>query len=113
MIGGYVASALLAASGLAGVVAPQRVGRALDTDLASPRARAEFRIAYACLAAVGIDALIAGSAAVFVAVGVLWLGAAGVRLVALVVDRPRADRTYGLYLALELALGLVGIFLSR
>ena len=93
-------------------MAPQRVGSALETDLSSPRARAEFRIAYACLAAVGIDALIARSAAVFMAVGVLWLGAACMRLVALVVDRPHADWTYWIYLGLELALGLAGILLS-
>jgi Domain of unknown function (DUF4345) len=113
MIGGYVASAILAAAGVAGIVAPQRVGRALETDLAPARARAEFRIAYACFAAIGIEAVITGSAAVFLAVGTLWLGAAFIRVVALVVDRPHADGTYWLFLALELALGCAAILLNR
>jgi hypothetical protein len=113
MIGGYVASAILAAAGVAGVLAPQRVGSALETNLSPARARAEFRIAYACFAALGIDACLTGSAAVFMAVGTLWLGAAFIRLVALVVDRPQADRTYWIFLALELALGCAGVLLNR
>ena len=108
LLGGYLASAVLAASGVAGVLIPERVGRVLHTDLSAPRARAEMRGAYACFAALGIDAIIAGSPAVFFAVGILWLGAAAVRLFALAVDRPHADWTYWVFLGLELALGVMG-----
>ena len=109
MIGGYLASAILAASGVAGILMPRRVGEVLQTDLSPARARAEFRVAYACFAALGIEALVAGSAAVFVAVGTLWLAAAAVRLLALAIDRPRADWTYWVFLVLELGLGLAGV----
>ena len=108
VLGGYLASAVLAASGVAGVFIPERVGRVLHTDLSAPRARAEMRSAYACFAVLGIDAIIAGSPAVFFAVGILWLGAAAVRLFALAVDRPHADWTYWVFLGLELALGVMG-----
>jgi Domain of unknown function (DUF4345) len=107
-LGGYVASAVLAASGIAGVVIPERVGRVLHTELSAPRARAEMRVAYACFAALGIDAMIAGTPAVFFAVGILWLGAAAVRLAALVIDRPSAEWTYWAFFVLELILGAVG-----
>ena len=109
MIGGYVSSAILAASGLAGVVAPDRIGTALQTDLSPPRARAEFRVVYGTLAAVAIFALVAGDPPVFRAIGFLWLGAAVVRLLALAVDRPKADWTYWAYLGLEVLLGVAGI----
>src|SRR5882672_5790957 len=113
LMGGYMAGGVLAASGIAGVLMPQRVGRVLHTDLSPARARAEFRIAYACFAAVGFDALVAGAPAVFTAVGALWLAAAGVRLVAIPVDRPRADWTYWTFLALEALLGAAGVLAGR
>jgi len=107
--GGYVASAVLAVSGLAGVVDPQRIGQALQTDLSPARARAEYRIVYGTLAALGVGALVAGSSDVFTAIGTVWLGAAAVRVLALALDRPKADLTYWAYLALELALGFAAV----
>jgi hypothetical protein len=107
VIGGYIASAVLAAAGLAGVAIPERVAEALDTPLPSNRARAEFRIANATFAAIGTWALIAGSQALFTGIGVLWAGAAVVRLIALPVDSPRADLSYWAYFALEVGLAAV------
>jgi hypothetical protein len=112
MIGGYVASAILAASGLAGLAMPGRVGLALQTDLATPRARAEYRVVYGCFAGVGLFALAAGDPVVFKAVGALWLGGGVVRLLALALDRPTADWTWWAFLALELTLGSLGILAS-
>ena len=109
LLGGYLASAGLAASGVAGVLIPERVGRVLHTDLSAPRARSEMRSAYACFAALRIDPIIAAPPAVFFAVGILWLGAAAVRLFALAADRPHADWTYWVFLGLELALGVMGL----
>ena len=109
MIGGYVSSAILAVSGLAGVIMPERVGRAIHTDLSPPRARAEFRVAYGTLAALGAYAVVVADTLVFRAVGVVWLGAAIVRLTGLVLDRPRADWTYWAYLILEVGLGAAAV----
>lgn len=113
MVGGYVSSAVLAASGAAGIVIPNQIAPVLDTILSTSRAKTEFRVAYACFAAIGTWALIAGDSAVFKAIGVLWLGAAGVRIASLALDRPRTDRTYWSYLALEVAVGLAGVLGSR
>ncbi|MEX2458933.1 MAG: hypothetical protein WD770_08110 [Actinomycetota bacterium] len=104
-----MSASVLAASALAGVVIPQRVASALDTAFESARGRAEFRIVYATLAAVGVWALVIGDSEVFIAVGLLWLGAAAVRIAALLLDRPRPDRTYWAYLVLGVGLGLAGV----
>jgi hypothetical protein len=109
LLGGYAASAGLAASGLAGVIVPQRVGRMVHTDLAPPRARAEWRSAYACFAGLGAYALIVGSPAVFLAVGTLWLAAGAIRVLAVVLDRPQLDWTYWSFLTIELVLGTAGV----
>jgi uncharacterized protein DUF4345 len=109
VIGGYVSAALLAVSALAGVVMPERIALALDTAFTSSRGRAEFRVVYATLAAVGVWALAAGDREVFIAVGLLWLGAAAVRVLSLALDRPRPDWTYWAYLGLEVGLGLAGV----
>ena len=109
MIGGYVSSAILAASGLAGILIPDQIAPVLDTAFTSVRGRAELRVVYGALAAIGGWAVAVADHELFVAVGVFWLGAAGVRLLALALDRPRADSTYWAFLALEVVLGLVGV----
>jgi hypothetical protein len=109
MILGYVSSAILAASGLAGVIIPARIGAALQTDLSPPRAKAEFRVAYGTFVGLGIFALVAGDPTVFRAIGALWLGAAIVRLIAMAWDRPKTDWTFWAYLALEVGLGAAGL----
>jgi hypothetical protein len=109
LIGGYISAAVLAASGLAGVVIPHQIGPVLDTVLTPGRSKAEFRIAYGAIAAFGAFAFAAGDAEVFMAVGVFWLGAAVVRLLALALDRPRMDWTYRTFLVLEVAAGLAGV----
>ncbi|MGH2662318.1 MAG: DUF4345 family protein [Actinomycetota bacterium] len=109
MIGGYISSAFLAAAGVAGVLIPERIAPVLDTPLPSGRARAEFRIANGAFAGIGVWALIEGSAALFIGVGLAWAGAAMVRLLALALDSPRADWTYWAFLALEAGLAFVAL----
>jgi hypothetical protein len=110
MIGGYVAAAILAASGLAGIFVPQRIAPVMETALTSGRATAEFRILNGTFAALGIWALVAGRRDAFIAVGTIWLGAAAVRLLAFVMDRPRPDVTYWAFFALEAVLGAAAIY---
>ncbi len=109
MIGGYVASAALAVAGVLAVLVPERTARALHTAFTSARGRAEFRIANATFAGVGLWALIDGSRSVFIAVGALWLAAGAVRLLALALDRPQPDWTYWTYLALEATLATLAL----
>lgn len=112
MIGGYISGAVLAASGIAGVLIPQQVARPLDIGLPTGRARAELRIAYAAFGALGVWAVIAGESALFTGIGVLWLGAAVVRLIALALDHPKADGSYWGIFAMEVGLGLLGVLAS-
>jgi uncharacterized protein DUF4345 len=109
VIGGYISSVALALSGLAGILIPDQIAPALDTAFTSARGRAELRIVYGALAALGGWAMAVADHDVFVAIGVFWLGAAAVRLLAFVLDRPRAGSTYWAFLALELVLGLLGV----
>jgi hypothetical protein len=109
VIGGYVSSAILAVSGAAGILVPDQIATALDTTFTSVRGRAELRIVYGALAAMGVWALVAADREVFIAIGVFWLGAAGVRLLAFAVDRPRKVWTYWVFLALEIVVGLAGV----
>jgi hypothetical protein len=109
VIGGYVASAALAVAGVLAVLMPERTARALATTFTSTRGRAEFRIANAGFAGVGVWALIDGSRPAFIAVGALWLGAGAVRLLALALDAPRPDWTYWVYLVFEAGLAAAAI----
>jgi hypothetical protein len=109
VIGGYISGAILAVSGVAGILIPDRIAPVLDTTFVSARGRAELRIVYGALAVLGGWAVGVADHEVFVAVGVFWLGAAAVRLLALALDRPRAGSTYWAFLALELVLGLLGV----
>jgi hypothetical protein len=97
-------------SGLASVVAPERVGAALELNPSSARGVAETRAGLGgTYAALGAWALASREPAADVAVAVTWLGAAGVRLASLVVDRPHANATFWTYLALELGLGATSL----
>jgi hypothetical protein len=109
VIGGYISAAVLAVSGASGILIPHQIGPVLDTVLTPGRSKAEFRVAYGAIGSFGAWALVVGNAEVFKAVGVFWLGAAAVRLLALALDRPRIDWTYRAFLVLEVAAGLAAI----
>jgi hypothetical protein len=104
---GRTSSAALAASGLAIALQPRRAGAALDLAASSTRGVAETRAGLGgTFAALGLWALARGSAEAYTAVGVTWLGAAVLRGVSLVVDKPDTDWTFWAYLAAELSLGV-------
>ena len=97
-------------SGIAGVVTPKRVGATLELVPSSARGVAETRAGLGgTYAALGAWALCSREPAADVAVGVTWLGAGGVRLASLLVDRPRANAAFWTYLALELGLGATSL----
>jgi hypothetical protein len=94
-------------SGLAAVLVPDQVAQALHLTASSERGNAEVRAGLGgTYLALGAWALFSGEPAARKAVGVTWLGAAGARLTALAVDKPKTDRTYWSYLALEMGAGL-------
>lgn len=93
---------------------PDSVGAALQLPPTSGRGRAEVRAGLGgTLAAPGGWALADRSAAASTAVGFTWLAAAAARIVSLVVDRPRTDLPFWLYLAGELGLGAAGVLDGR
>ncbi|AWS41256.1 DUF4345 domain-containing protein [Streptosporangium sp. 'caverna'] len=105
-----MSSAALMLSGVAGMVVPKSVGSALDLPAASARGVTETRAGLGgTYAALGGWALVSREPAADVAVGVTWLGAAGVRLASLKLDRPRTDWTFWAYLGVELGLGATAL----
>ncbi len=103
---GQVSSAALMLSGMAAVVAPRRVAAALALSPVSNRGSAETRAGLGgTYAALGAAALASRDPAFQAAVGVTWLGAAAVRLAALVLDRPQTDAAYWAYLVAEIGFG--------
>jgi hypothetical protein len=97
-------------SGLASVVMPERVGATLELVPSSARGVAETRAGLGgTYTALGAWALLSRELAADVAVGVTWLGAGGVRMASLLVDRPRANAAFWTYLALELGLGATSL----
>ncbi|MBO3749603.1 hypothetical protein J5X84_26290 [Streptosporangiaceae bacterium NEAU-GS5] len=111
---GQLSSAALMLSGLAGVVVPDRVAPALEVTADSPRGRAEVRAGLGgTYAALGGWALVSSEPAAEAAVGVAWLGAAGVRLAALALDRPKTSWTYWAYLGAEITFGAAALASSR
>jgi hypothetical protein len=111
---GWLSSAALMASGIAGVVAPERIGAALDLPPTTSRAIAETRAGMGgTFAALGGWALLTRNPAVQRAVGVTWLGAAATRIWALRQDEPKTDATYWAFLAAEIGFGLVALAPNR
>jgi hypothetical protein len=107
---GVLSSAALAASGGAIAADPNRALRVLGLSPTSARGRAETRAGLGgTFAALGAWAVARQSTDAFTAVGVTWLGAAALRLVALTVDDPEADWSYWAFLAAEIAFGVSGI----
>jgi hypothetical protein len=101
-------------SGLAGVVAPRRVAEALELTIDSPRGNAEVRAGLGgTYAALGGWAFVSSRPAAETAVGAAWLGAAGVRLVSLALDRPKTPRPFWVYLGAEIALGATALASAR
>src|SRR3954453_22287202 len=111
---GSLSSAALMMSGMAGVVVPERVAENLGLSPLSRRGLAETRAGLGgTYAALGGWALVSRKPAAQSAVGITWLGAAAVRVLSLVVDKPETDATYWAYLAAEIGLGAAALAASR
>src|SRR5437588_12879458 len=95
-----IASFAMLASGVAGVLMPERVASALALTPGGSRGRAEAAVGLGgTYAALGAWGFVRGGPAE-TAVGITWLGAAATR-VATLRNRPDTDWTFWAYLALE------------
>lgn len=117
-IGGFMAhtlnllgAAITLLLGLWAIWHPERVAKTVGASLHGRRGRAEFRIAFGGLF-VGLAgyALYLRDENVFMAMGAMWLGAAAVRLLALIVDRPEFNVSYLAVLMFEIAMGAALIY---
>ena len=107
---GTLSSLALFGSGVAAIVAPERILPALHLTSSDARGSAEVRAGMGgTFAALGAYALVSPSPVARRAVGAIWLGAAAARLYALSEDQPETDATFWAYLAAEVALGLEGV----
>jgi len=106
MQAGIISAAALCASGLAGVFIPDDVGEAMELKPTTARGKTEVRAGLGgTYATLGGWALFDRSPKADFAVGATWLGAAVTRIGSMVVDRPRKDVAFWLYLAAEVGLG--------
>ncbi|MER6082982.1 hypothetical protein [Streptomyces sp. NPDC001833] len=107
---GRLSSAILALSGLAGVCKPDAVAAALGLEARTSRGTVEIRAGLGgTYLALGAWAFLQVSQTADLAVAVTWLGAAAVRLVALVLDRPRTNAAYWSYLGLEVGCAAISL----
>ena len=114
MVLGRLSSAALLLSGVAALVAPERVASALELSPRSQRGIAETRAGLGgTYAALGGWALASNSPATQVAVGATWIGAATARLASLVIDRPRTDTAFWAYLVAEVGFGCLALGTAR
>ncbi|HEV2377619.1 MAG TPA: hypothetical protein VGS19_36345 [Streptosporangiaceae bacterium] len=107
---GRLSSAALMLSGVAAIANPKGVVAALHLTADDARGVAETRAGLGgTYAALGGWALLSREPAADVAVGMTWLGAAGVRVATRSVDRPSVTAGYWVYLGLEVACGAVSL----
>jgi hypothetical protein len=111
---GRLSSAVLMLSGAAGLIAPDKVGAALELTATSQRGVAEIRAGLGgTYAALGAWALVSPEPAIESAVGAVWLGAAAARLASLALDRPRTSWSFWTYLGVEVGLGVTAVMSAR
>ena len=107
---GTVSALALGVSGAAIALMPERTLAQLELVPASPRGITETRAGLGgTYAALGSWALGRRSTDAYTAVGMTWLGAAGLRTYSLRADAPETKPSYWAYLTGEVVLGLSGV----
>lgn len=93
--------------GLGSLLLPRVVAPLIAHDFTTPRGWAEFRIVNGgYFIGLSVFALLVNQPAVYQALGIGWLAAAGARLFALLVDRPQLEPVYLGLLISEIVLGI-------
>jgi hypothetical protein len=93
--------------GIGSLLMPHPIARLIAQQLTTPRGIAEFRIVNGgYFIGLSAFALLVNQPLVYAALGVGWLAAAGARVLALLLDRPKLEPIYlGLFM-FEVAMGL-------
>lgn len=102
-----IGTGILLFYGVATVLFPKWVAPYIYQTLETPRGVAEFRVIHGGFVLMGIYALVLNQPAMYTMVGLGWLGAAGARLLATVLDRPSLNATYIISFIFELAFGIM------
>ena len=93
--------------GLVSAMRPAWVAGILENGLLSGRGISEFRVAHGGgMIGLALFALFVNHPLVFQLLGWGWLGAAIVRVLAYLPDRPKIDASYIAFLAIEIVLGI-------
>jgi hypothetical protein len=93
--------------GLASAINPHWVAGLLEHGLRSGRGISEFRVAHGGgIVALALFALYINNPLVYRALGWAWIGAATIRILAYLPDRPRVTADYVIFLIAEIALGI-------
>jgi hypothetical protein len=101
-----IGAGVLLAYAIACIIRPQWAAAWLEFELNTGRASAEFRILHGYLLGLAVFALYSQNPLLFQALGWGWLGAALLRLLSYLLDRPKLNATYFAYLAMEITLGI-------
>lgn len=102
----FIGAGMLLAYAIACIIRPHWAGAWLEIDLKAGRGVSEFRILHGFLLGLAVFALYSQNALVFQALGWGWLGAALIRLLSYLADRPKLNASYFAYLAMEITLGV-------
>jgi hypothetical protein len=103
----WIGTASLLIYGIASAIKPQWIARFLAHDLPSGRAISEFRVAHGSLVGLSLFALVMNDPLVFQLLGCGCLGAAAVRVLAYLLDRPRVTVDYLAFFVTEIGVGIV------
>jgi hypothetical protein len=94
-------------AGLFSLLAPRTGARLMSIEVPTGRAVTELRVlGGGFFVGIGVWALLANTVVAYQLLGVGWLGGAISRLVGLIADKPKIDRTFVVYWVLEISMSL-------
>ena len=93
--------------GIVTVLFPKWVAPFIAQTLETPRGVAEFRVIHGGFVTMAIYALVLNQPVGYTMVALGWFGAAGARLLAMILDRPALNATYLISFVFELLFGIM------
>jgi hypothetical protein len=102
----WIGAVSLLAYGLASTIKPHWVAKQLEHGLSSGRGISEFRVAHGSVLVLALFALYVNNPLVFQLLGWGWIGAAVVRILAYLPDRPKVTVDYLAFFVVEIVLGI-------
>ena len=102
----WIGTLSLLAYGLASAIKPRWIADMLENGLSSGRGISEFRVAHGGWMGLALFALYVNDPLVYQLLGWGWIGAALIRVVSYLPDRPKVTADYLAFLAVEIILGI-------